>query len=117
MVLRRRVSRTRALLLEDFKTENPVLESCLIFETSNSLEAQQPVPETNKSSHLEDSQLIARARAVCVIYEFAEPGLVKTEDDRRKRHRRNQRRITNEEKRLREVVGDLPPPPLCMYIF
>ena len=111
MVLRRRVSRTRALLLEDFKTENPVLESCLIFETSNSLEAQQPVPETNKSSHLEDSQLIARARAVFVIYEFAEPGLVKTEDDRRKRHRRNQRRITNEEKRLREVVGDLPPPP------
>ena len=60
---------------------------------------------------MEDSQLIARARAVGVIYEFAQPGLVETQDDRRKRHRRNQRRITNEEKRLREVVGDLPPPP------
>ena len=59
----------------------------------------------------EDSQLIARARAVGVIYEFAQPGLVETQGDRRKRHRRNQRRITNEEKRLREVVGDLPPPP------
>ena len=75
------------------------------------MEAQQPVPETNNSSHLEDSQLIARARAVGVIYEFAQPGLVETQDDRRKRYRRNQRRITNEEKRLREVVGDLPPPP------
>ena len=58
MVLRRRASRARAPLLQDFETENPVLENCLIFETSNSLEAQQPVPETNKSSHLEDSQLI-----------------------------------------------------------
>ena len=91
--------------------QNPVLENCLIFETSNSLEAQQPVPETNNSSHLENSQLIARARAVGVIYEFAEPGLVETQNDRRKRHRQNQRRITTEEKRLRKVVGDLPPPP------
>ena len=87
MVLRRRASRARAPLLVDFETENPVLENCLIFETSNSLEAQQPVPETNKSCQLEDSQLIARARAVGVIYEFAEPGLVETQDDRRKRHR------------------------------
>ena len=67
MVLRGRASRARAPLLQDFETENPVLENCLIFETSNSLEAQQPVPQTNKSSHLEDSQLIARARAVGVI--------------------------------------------------
>ena len=60
---------------------------------------------------MENSQLIARARAVGVIYEFAEPGLVETQNDRRKRHRRNQRRMTTEEKRLRKVVGDLPPPP------
>ena len=67
MVLRGRASRARAPLLKDFETENSVLENCLIFETSNSLEAHQPVPETNKSNHLEDSQLIARARAVGVI--------------------------------------------------
>ena len=57
---------------------------------------------------MEDSQLIAKAREVGVIYEFAEPGLMETQDDRRKRHQQNQRRVPNEEKRLREVV-DLPP--------
>ena len=46
-------------------------------------------------------------------YEFAQPGVVETEDNTRKRKRRNQRRVSNEEKRLREVVGDLPPPPLA----
>ena len=46
-------------------------------------------------------------------YEFAQPGVVETEDDTRKRKRRNQRRVSYEEKRLREVVGDLPPPPLA----
>ena len=44
-------------------------------------------------------------------YEFAKPGVVETEDDRRKRKWRNQRRISEQEKRLREVVGDLPPHP------
>ena len=59
---------------------------------------------------MEDDRLIARARAVGVDYEFAKPGEVETEDDRRKRQRRNQRGILEQEKRLREVVGDLPPP-------
>ena len=100
------------MLGEEFERENPVLENCLILEASNSLETQQqPVPEINNSVHLDDSRLIARARAVGVVYEFAQPGVVETEDDRRKRQRRNQRRVTDEERRLREVVGDLPPPP------
>ena len=54
---------------------------------------------------MEDSQLIARASAVGVIYEFAEPGLVTKEN--------NISEIKGEyqmkKKRLREVV-DLPPP-------
>ena len=54
-----------------------------------------PLAEVNisSSSHLEDNRLISRARAVGVDYEFAKPGEVETEDDRRKRQRRNQRRI------------------------
>ena len=84
----------------------------MILEVSNSLETfHHPVTDENNSNHLEDSRLIARARAVGVVYEFAQPGVVETEDDRRKRQRRNQRRVTGEERRLREVVGDLPPPP------
>ena len=74
-------------------------------------ETQQPLPEINNSSHLEDGCLIARARAVGVDYEFGKPCEVETEDDRRKRQQQNQRRISEQEKRLREVVGDLPPPP------
>ena len=69
------------------------------------------VAEVINSSHLENSSLITRARAVGVVYEFAHPGVVETEDDRRKRERRNQRKVADEERRLREVVGDLPPPP------
>ena len=75
---------------------------------------EHPLAEVNisSSSHLEDDRLIARARAVAVDYEFAKPGEVETEDDRRKRQWRNQRRISEQEKRLREVVGvDLPPTP------
>ena len=44
-------------------------------------------------------------------YQFAKPGELETEDDRTKRQRRNRRRISEQEKRFREVVGDLPPPP------
>ena len=43
-------------------------------------------------------------------YEFGKLGVVETEDDRRKRSRRNQRRISEQEKRLQKVVGDLPQP-------
>ena len=57
---------------------------------------------------MEDALLIARARAVGVDYEFTKPGEVETEDDRRKRQRRNKRRISEQEKRLREVFGELP---------
>ena len=89
------------------------MENRLFLAASNSLETQQPVLEVNDSGHLnvEDLPLIARARAVGVQYEFAQHGVVETEDETRKRKRRNQRRVSDEEKRLREVVGDLPPPP------
>jgi len=76
-------------------------------------ETQQPVPEVNDRNQFKDLHLIARASAVGVQYEFAQHGIVETEDDKRKRQRQNQRKMTDEEKRLREVVGDLPPPPLA----
>ena len=71
-----------------------------MLEVSDSLETfHHPVTEENNSNYLEDSRLIARARAVGVVYEFAQPGVVETEEDRRKRRRRNQRRVSNEERR------------------
>ena len=79
---------------------------------SNSFEVQQPCnPAVNNSNRSEDLRLIMRARAVGLQYEFAQHGVVETEPDWTKRQRRNQRRITNEERRLRDAVGDLPPPP------
>jgi len=77
------------------------------LEDSSPLGIQQPVPEIENSCHLEDTCLIARARAVGVVYEFAQPGAVESEDAKRKRQRWNQRRVGDEEKRLCEVVGDL----------
>ena len=58
---------------------------------NNFMETQQPLPQVNDSNRLEDIQLIARARAVGIQYEFAHPGVQESEDDRRKRKRRNQR--------------------------
>ena len=87
--------------------ENPPL----VATSYSTSQVQQPVLEVNDSDHSEDLQLVARARAVGVQYEFAQRGAMETEDDRRRRKRRNQRRVSDEEKRLREVVGDLPPPP------
>ena len=69
-----------------------VVRNAPIEGASNVQETQQPLPEVNNSSHLEDDRLIARARAVGVDYEFAKPGEVEMEDERRKRQRRNQRR-------------------------
>ena len=63
------------------------------------------------SSHLENSPLIATARAVGVVYEFAQRDVVENEDNRKKRQWQNQRRATDEEKWLHEVAVDLPPPP------
>ena len=93
--------------------DTPVVEIALIEEASNSQGTQHPLPEVNTeiSSHLEDDRLIARARAVDVDYEFLKPGEVETGANRRKRQQRNQRRISEQEKRLRNVVGDLPLPP------
>ena len=91
--------------------ETPAVENGLIEGASNLHQTQQPLIEGNSSNHVEDNRLMARARAVGVDYKFAKPGALETEDDRRKRERRNQRRISEQEKRLREVVGDLPLPP------
>ncbi|KAL9962439.1 hypothetical protein ACROYT_G031543 [Oculina patagonica] len=96
---------------EHLESDNSELRNHLLSAQNIALETQQPDPEISSSSHVEDSYLINRARAVGVAYEFAKAGSVETEDDRRKRQRRNQRRVSDEERRLREVVGDLPPPP------
>ena len=90
--------------------DTPVVENGPIEGASNSQGTQQSLPEENNCSQLEDDRLIARARAVDVDYEFAKPGVVKTEDERKKKAAKP-RRISEQEKRLREVVGDLPPPP------
>lgn len=58
-----------------------------------------------------NEELVSRARAVGVAYEFAKPGKVESADECEKRRCRNQRKISKEERRLREAFGDLPPPP------
>ena len=74
-------------------------------------EPNNRVHESVERNNSEDPRLIERARAVGEQYEFAQDGVVETEPDRVKRHRRNQRKIAGEERRLREAIGDLPPPP------
>ena len=90
--------------------DTPAVENGPIEGASNVKETQQPLPEVNDSSHLEDNHLIVRAKVVGVDYEFAKPGEDESEDDRRKRQRRN-RRISEQEKRLHDVVADIPPLP------
>ena len=78
------------------------------------METQQPIPDDIVRNDQEDLQLLVRARAVGVQYEFAQHGASETEEDRRRRRRlRNQRRVSHGEGMRREVVGDLPPPPLA----
>ena len=72
------------LLGEELEQHIPAVENGPIEGASNVQETQQPLPEVNNSSHLEDDRLIARARAVGVDHEFPKPGEVETEDDRRK---------------------------------
>ena len=89
------------------------MENSQLSPAINLMETQQPIPDDIVRNNEEDLQLLARARAVGVQYEFAQHGASETEEDRRRRRRRNQRRVSHEEGRLREVVGDLPPPPLA----
>ena len=65
--------------------DTPVVENGPIEGASNSQGTQQPLPEENNCSQLEDDRLITRARAVSVDYEFAQPRVVETEDYRTKR--------------------------------
>ena len=90
-----------------------VMGNQMLSVANNLMEAQQPLSQVNDSNQLEDIQLIARARAVGIQYEFAHPGVQESEDDRRKKKRRNQRRVSDGERRLCAVIGDLPPPPLA----
>ena len=64
------------LLGEELEQHTPAVENGPIEGASNVQETQQPLPEVNNSSHLEDDRLIARARAVGVDYEFPKPGEV-----------------------------------------
>ena len=98
---------------EELERENPLLENSQLSPAINLMETQQPIPDDIVRNDEEDLQLLARARAVGVQYEFAQHGASETEQDRRRRRQRNQRRVSHEEGRLREVVGDLPPPPLA----
>ena len=98
---------------EELERENPLLENSQLSPAINLMETKQPIPDDIVRNDEEDLQLLARARAVGVQYEFAQHGASETEEDRRRRRRRNQRRVSHEEGRLREVVGDLPPPPLA----
>ena len=98
---------------EELERENPLLENSQLSPAINLMETQQPISDDIVRNDEEDLQLLARARAVGVQYEFAQHGASETEQDRRRRRRRNQRRVSHEEGRLREVVGDLPPPPLA----
>ena len=98
---------------EEPERELVVIGNQMLSVANNMMETQQPLPQVNDSQQLEDIQLIARAKAVGIQYEFAHPGVQESEDDRRKRKRRNQRRVSDGERRLCAVIGDLPPPPLA----
>ena len=100
---------------EEPERELVVKGNQMLSVANNLMETQQPLPQLNDSNQLEHIQLIARARAVGIQYEFAHPGVQESEDDRRKRKRRNQRRVSDGERRLCAVIGDLhvPPPPLA----
>ena len=89
------------------------MENSQLSPAINLMEAQQPIPDDIVRNDQEDLQLLVRARAVGVQYEFAQHGASETEEDRRRRRLRNQRRVSHGEGMRREVVGDLPPPPLA----
>ena len=89
------------------------MENSQLSPAINLMETQQPIPDDIVRNDQEDLQLLVRARAVGVQYEFAQHGASETEEDRRRRRLRNQRRVSHGEGRRREVVGDLPPPPLA----
>ena len=52
----------------------------MILEASSPLGIQQHVPEIESICHLEDTLLIARARAVGVVHKLAQPDAVESED-------------------------------------
>ena len=101
-------------VIGEFKRGNTVQEDCVVSATTDEIctqEPNNPVHEAVERINSEDPRLIERARAVGAQYEFAQDGVVETEPDRFKRHCRNQRKIAGEERRLKEAIGDLPPPP------
>ncbi|XP_068686923.1 uncharacterized protein [Montipora foliosa] len=69
---------------EEPERELAVMGNQMLSVANNLMETQQPLPQVNDSNQLEDIQLIARARAVGIQYEFAHPGVQESEDDRKK---------------------------------
>ena len=47
-----------------------------------------------------------KSEGIGVVYEFAQPGAMESEDAKRKRQQQNKRRVTDEERGLYKVVGD-----------
>ena len=78
--------------------DTPVVENGPIEGASNSQGTQQSLPEENNCSQLEDDRLVARARVVGVDYEFAKPGVVETEDDKKKKAAKPKTNIRTREK-------------------
>ena len=98
----------------EFERGNTVQKDCAVSAVTDEICSQEPNNPVHKAVERNDSEdphLIERARTVGVQYEFAQDGVVETEPDRVKRRHRNQRKIAGEERRLRETIGDLPPPP------
>lgn len=98
----------------EFERGNIVKEDCVVSAATDEIctqEPNNPVHEAVERNNSEDPRLIERAKVVGVQYEFAQDGVVETEPDRVKRCHRNQRNIVGEERRLREAIGYLPPPP------
>ena len=101
-------------VIGEFKRGNTVQEDCVVSAITDEIctqEPNNPEHEAVERNNSEDPRLVERARAVGAQYEFAQDGVVETEPDRFKRHCRNQRKIAGEERRLKEAIGDLPPPP------
>ncbi|EDO32927.1 predicted protein [Nematostella vectensis] len=88
----------------------PAAELVVEFVPEQGVEPTQT--PTNAPEQVEEPlDLVNRARAVGVDYEYVTQGIYETADERQNRHRRIARKVPREERRLREVIGDLPPPP------
>ena len=89
---------------DDVRVETPIETVTTNF---NHFDSQ----DREADGQVEDAELVSRARAVGISYEYAKAGTRESTDEYQRRRRRNQRKKLKEERRLSEVIGDLPPPP------